>query len=469
MVWRDGAASRAEARLAVTILRKRALSSPAAAARSLARRLQLLSSRGPAPRQLVLFDEDAIDDELPDAALAAPGLADGAMELKWLRALVDAANAAAVLDAKLAVLQRLLRRSRESAVVFTEYRDTLIYLAARLPGSLQLHGGLSPAERTAVQARFNDSGGVLLATDAAAEGLNLQGQCRLVVNYELPWSPGRLEQRIGRVDRIGQRRVVHAVSLVARDTAEDLVVANLVRRLDRVAAAMGPHEPGAALLDATRVARLAIAGEDDGPAAKDVPEPPAFTRAAAADVDTAGRLASQAIAAPDGDPLLTLAGSLRAGAIPADCAIAWTCSAVTVDGEVAARRVAAAHLAGDFTKPRTARDARQIATRALVLAPAARVPSIDPSIDPWFAEVCAVHQNAVDRQLERERHIRQFPASRSILQPGLFDRRALHDAERDSAIGAALAAEHERRIAALERRRALTLMIEPRLVLILWH
>jgi superfamily II DNA/RNA helicase len=71
-------------------------------------------------------------------------------------------------------------------------------------------------ERAAAISRFNGGGArVLLATDAAAEGLNLQQRCRLVINLELPWNPMRLEQRIGRVDRIGQQRTVHAINLLA--------------------------------------------------------------------------------------------------------------------------------------------------------------------------------------------------------------------------------------------------------------
>ena len=80
-------------------------------------------------------------------------------------------------------------------------------------------------------ARFASEGGLLLATDAASEGLNLQSRCRLVVHFELPWNPMRLEQRVGRVDRLGQAQRVHEVLLVARHTAERLVLAPLVRRL----------------------------------------------------------------------------------------------------------------------------------------------------------------------------------------------------------------------------------------------
>ena len=262
-VWNEPVADRDGARLAVTILRKRALSSPAAAAKSLRRRLALLQGRAQPPRQLQLFeDDDALDDEVASGALASPGLADTARELRCLVSLIAAADAAQGADSKLRYLQRLVRRlGGESAVVFTEYRDTLLLLAAALPPTLQLHGGLVAAERAAVQERFNREGGLLLATDAAADGLNLHHRCRLVVNYELPWNPARLEQRIGRVDRIGQRRTVHALTLTARDTAEDLVIANLARRLSRVVAALGADDRLGAFLDDARTAGIVIGGD----------------------------------------------------------------------------------------------------------------------------------------------------------------------------------------------------------------
>ena len=262
-VWRRDARRPARARLAMTILRKRALSSPAALARSLRRRLALLEGAAEMPRQLSLFDED-VEDEVPDSALAAPGLADGAREREWLAMLIDVADEAAACDSKLRYLQRLLRRAAcESVVIFTEYRDSLLRLAEALPSARHLHGGLDAAERDAVQRRFNAEGGWLLATDAAAEGLNLHERCHVIVNYELPWNPARLEQRIGRVDRIGQRRAVHAITLVARDTAEDLVIANLARRLARVVATLGERDRLGAFLSDLQVARRVIAPEEE--------------------------------------------------------------------------------------------------------------------------------------------------------------------------------------------------------------
>ena len=91
-------------------------------------------------------------------------------------------------------------------------------------------------------------GGVrlLIATDAAAEGLNLQARCRLVVNVELPWSPRVLEQRAGRVDRLGQARVVHVWQLLGRAGHEAMVVAALARRLEAIRADFGEGGPPSA-------------------------------------------------------------------------------------------------------------------------------------------------------------------------------------------------------------------------------
>ena len=100
---------------------------------------------------------------------------------------------------------------------------------------------------------------LLLATDAASEGLNLHRRCRAVVHFELPWSPARLEQRTGRVDRIGQPRRVHEILLIADDTAERLVLAPLAKRAARAGSAM----PGASrLVDVLTESRVASAVMD---------------------------------------------------------------------------------------------------------------------------------------------------------------------------------------------------------------
>ena len=128
-------------------------------------------------------------------------------------------------------------------MVFTEYRDTLVHVReAVAPDAAILHGGMSRDERRAALAQF-DRGAVLLATDAAGEGLNLHHRSRVVINLELPWNPMRLEQRIGRVDRIGQQRRVHAFHLIAAGTDELTVRDRLLARLSRARADIGAADP----------------------------------------------------------------------------------------------------------------------------------------------------------------------------------------------------------------------------------
>ena len=136
---------------------------------------------------------------------------------------------------------------RRKLLVFTEHRDTLNYLVGRLRGYLgrpeavvAIHGGMRRAQRREAQESFtNDPAcSVLVATDAAGEGINLQ-RAHLVVNYDLPWNPNRIEQRFGRVHRIGQRQVCHMWNLVATDTREGQVYELLLTKLEAQRQALG--------------------------------------------------------------------------------------------------------------------------------------------------------------------------------------------------------------------------------------
>jgi superfamily II DNA or RNA helicase len=252
-VWDATAAGppAADARLAMVVLRKRAASGTRSLLTSLTRRLRgLAGSNESASEQMALPFEDedgheASDDE-PGMVLSAPGLMDAESERLILERLVGLAAAAAGHDSKTRVLIRLIRRVREPVIVFTEYRDTLAHLAEVCGGHADvamIHGGMDRRERAEAVCAFNrGAAGLLLATDAAAHGLNLQSRCRLVVSLELPWNPVRLEQRIGRVDRIGQKRAVHAVHLVARHTGEERVLARLATRVARASQALGAAE-----------------------------------------------------------------------------------------------------------------------------------------------------------------------------------------------------------------------------------
>jgi len=249
-IWQArGHAERAVQLVAITLAR-RAASSPAAAGRTLARRRALLADERPADPVQGVFAwselEDGDGDE-PDAALACPGLNDRQAELRRLETLIDLAHRASAPASKLRRLGRFLIRAGEPAVVFTEYRDTLEAAVAALAGTFRLgsiHGGVAAAMRQEIVHQFERGGlDVLVATDTAGEGLNLHRRCRLVINLELPWNPLRLEQRVGRVDRLGQQRRVHAVHLLHRGTVEDTVWRHLEQRRRRADAALGECPP----------------------------------------------------------------------------------------------------------------------------------------------------------------------------------------------------------------------------------
>src|SRR5262249_8116379 len=146
---------------------------------------------------------------------------------------------------KVAAIGRLIRRIAEPLIVFTEYRDTLAHVAQSIREPVAvLHGGLSRLERTtALRSFIEGSRRILLATDAAGEALDRHHICRFVITLELPGNPMRLGQRIGRVDRIGQRRPVHAFHLVAGGTGEEHLLLELKKRIARAQDEIGAPDP----------------------------------------------------------------------------------------------------------------------------------------------------------------------------------------------------------------------------------
>ena len=144
-------------------------------------------------------------------------------------------------------IERPVGSPKQKLVIFTEHRDTLTYLHSRIATTLGsqdavviIHGGVGREERLKVQEAFrhDPTVKVLLATDAAGEGINLQ-RAHLMVNYDLPWNPNRLEQRFGRIHRIGQTEVCHLWNLVAKDTREGDVYTQLLEKLERARQALG--------------------------------------------------------------------------------------------------------------------------------------------------------------------------------------------------------------------------------------
>jgi superfamily II DNA or RNA helicase len=136
---------------------------------------------------------------------------------------------------------------RQKLVIFTEHRDTLNYLQQRISTVLgrsdsvvAVHGGMRREDRRNTQEKFlhDPEVQILVATDAAGEGVNLQ-RAHLMVNYDLPWNPNRIEQRFGRIHRIGQTEVCHLWNLVAEETREGDVYIRLFEKLEEARRALG--------------------------------------------------------------------------------------------------------------------------------------------------------------------------------------------------------------------------------------
>ena len=236
------------ARLAIGILLKRCWSSARALELTASRRRALLATAPVEPEALHLpFDETPPaahleSDELLDHALRTPALTNVRHEVARLGAIVEAARRASRNESKLLALARRLGRTSEPVIVFTEYRDTLAVVVRAIgdASTAVLHGGQGAEDRRQALAAFvSGRARVLVATDAASEGLNLHARCRQVVLLELPWTPTRVEQRVGRVDRLGQRRPVHATCLVARHTPEESILGRHAVRLAEIRRQLG--------------------------------------------------------------------------------------------------------------------------------------------------------------------------------------------------------------------------------------
>lgn len=152
-------------------------------------------------------------------------------------------------EKKFQELQELLKsngvlENGEKLVIFTEHKDTLLYLEERLTKSggymvATIHGGKNVDDRRAAQWAFaKPETQILLATDAAGEGINLQF-CRLLINWDIPWNPNRLEQRMGRIHRYGQKQDVLVFNMVAGNTKEGKVLERLLTKLDIIREGMG--------------------------------------------------------------------------------------------------------------------------------------------------------------------------------------------------------------------------------------
>ncbi len=211
-----------------------------------AKRLAALQGRLPDAEQ----DEDDLDDtvrdQLVDEYTAALELEQLRAEISSLKELVEQARRVRenANDSKLAALRQCLgeaqflelKDGRGKLLIFTEHRDTLGYVRDHLArwgfSTCEIHGGMNPHERKRAQEVFRTGAQVCIATEAAGEGINLQF-CHLMINYDMPWNPTRLEQRLGRIHRIGQDRDVYAFNFVATESEEGqpIVEGRILHRL----------------------------------------------------------------------------------------------------------------------------------------------------------------------------------------------------------------------------------------------
>jgi superfamily II DNA or RNA helicase len=269
---------------ALQILQRRLASSPAAIHRSLERRRKRLEERlreeklmrqasaAPLSHAPVLpaYDPDDIDEvpgneaeeaeeQIVDQATAAATLAELEAEIIILRDLEERALRLKLSgqDAKWRELESILDEPlmldsatglRRKVIIFTEPKDTLEYLQQKITARVGesaavvvIHGGIAREARRGAIAAFNSDPvvRVMIANDAAGEGVNLQRGAHLMINYDLPWNPNRLEQRFGRIHRIGQTEVCHLWNLCAANTREGEVYVRLLEKLEEARAALG--------------------------------------------------------------------------------------------------------------------------------------------------------------------------------------------------------------------------------------
>ncbi len=201
---------------------------------------------------------EAAEQQVIDQATAARTIAELEAEIAILTRLEELALKVkqSRTDTKWDELSKLLQNQaemfdaaghRRKLVIFTEQRDTLNYLTDRIRSLLgrpeavvTIHGGMGREERRKAQEAFTQDKSVeiLVATDAAGEGINLQ-RAHLMVNYDIPWNPNRLEQRFGRIHRIGQTEVCHLWNLVAEETREGDVFKRLFEKIEEQRKALG--------------------------------------------------------------------------------------------------------------------------------------------------------------------------------------------------------------------------------------
>lgn len=252
---------------ALMILQRRFASSTYALLRSLERRKKRLEDllkgiqekrKGPE----AIFDFDIVEDlseeerwkeeELWETLSVAENREELKEEIKTLGGLIDRAKNIIQNEEeiKLKQLKESLReltqkypeQKDKKILIFTESRDTLQYLEKKIKEwgytNNTIHGGMKLEDRIKAEGIFKTETDILVATEAAGEGINLQF-CHLMLNYDIPWNPNRLEQRMGRIHRYNQQKEVYVFNLVAEDTREGEVLKKLFDKLEEIKLALG--------------------------------------------------------------------------------------------------------------------------------------------------------------------------------------------------------------------------------------
>jgi superfamily II DNA or RNA helicase len=249
---------------ALVILQRRLASSTFALLRSLERRKkrleELFQGAEQKGREPSGYDFEEVEDlseeerwkqeEVWETLSVAENREELVEELHTLDGLIDQARVIANSDPPIEAKLRHLKSALEDLnhkypgakiLIFTESRDTLDYLEKNLRrwnySVCTIHGGMGLEERIRAESVFKNEAQVLVATEAAGEGINLQF-CNLMINYDIPWNPNRLEQRMGRIHRYGQTREVFIFNLVATDTREGQVLNALFKKLEEIREAL---------------------------------------------------------------------------------------------------------------------------------------------------------------------------------------------------------------------------------------
>lgn len=260
----------------MVIFQKLMASSIRALSRSLAKRRDRLTAGTSVTANVPDLEQAVTEDESAEAAVVAAANAEEAEELDALVQMLEALQTDSKGDEFVRRLDELFAEEPDAKVlVFTEFRETQTYLKERLEeygqrhgvevGVHLFHGQLGALQKDQEVERFRTGQGaqVLISTEAGGEGRNFQF-CHHLVNYDLPWNPMRVEQRIGRLDRIGQEHVVHVFNLYTEGTIEERVLDVLERRINAFEDTVGGLDPilGEAEADLRKILRQAPATRD---------------------------------------------------------------------------------------------------------------------------------------------------------------------------------------------------------------